>query len=139
MHTYFEVKTQYSKIGEDGNPKKVSESFLADAISCTDAELIVTKEVSPFSNGEFKIKNIRETTIAELFNRDLEGKWYACRLHALSIDEKGNEKKFPVLIYVKATEVKDAEAFVMLQLKKSVQEWVIVSVTETKIIDVFTK
>lgn len=139
MNTYFEVKTQYLKLGEDGEPKKVSEAYLADAISCTDAELIITKEVQPFSNGEFKVKNVRETTIAELFNRDLEGKWYACRLHALSIDEKGNEKKFPVLIYVKATEVKDAENFVMLQLKKSVQEWVIVSVTETRIVDVFTK
>ena len=91
MNTYFEVKTQYSKIGEDGEPKKVSESFLADAISCTDAELIVTKEVQPFSNGEFKIKNIRETTIAELFQRDVEGKWYACRLAMVVEADNGKE------------------------------------------------
>jgi len=139
MNTYFEVKTQYSKIGEDGNPKKVSESFLADAISCTDAELIVTKEVQPFSNGEFKIKNIRETTIAELFQRDVEGKWYACRLAMVVEADNGKEKRIPVLIYVRAVDVNDAEEFVMLQLKKSMADWVVVGVTETKIIDVFTK
>ena len=136
---YYEIKTQYNKLGEDGQPKKVTESFLVDALSCTEAEAIGITEVQPFSTDNFKVCNVRETKIAELFQRDVEGKWYACRLYALQIDEKGNEKKFPVLIYVKATEVKDAESFVMLQLKKSVQEWVIASVTETKIIDVFTK
>ena len=134
MNTYFEVKTQYEKIG-DG--KKVTEAYLADALSCTEAEAIITREIKPFSNGDFKVSNVRETKIAELFERNIDGKWYACRLNEISIDEKGNEKKFPVLIYVKAEDVKDAEAFVMLQLKKSMAEWVVVSVTETKIIDVF--
>ena len=130
MNTYFEVKTQYEKIG-DG--KKVTEAYLADALSCTEAEAIIAREIQPFSNGNFKVSNVRETKIAELFERNIDGKWYACRLNAISIDEK----KFPVLIYVKAADVKDAEAFVMLQLKKSMAEWVVVSVTETKIIDVF--
>ena len=134
MITYFEVKVSYVRLGEE---KKITESYLVDAISCTDAEAIITREIEPYSTGEFKTSNIRETKIAELFERNIDGKWYACRLNALSIDEKGNEKKFPVLIYVKAEDVKDAEAFVMLQLKKSVQEWVVASVTETKIIDVF--
>ena len=134
MNTYFEVKVSYERLVDK---KKVIEAYLADAMSCTEAEAIITREVQPFSNGNFKVSNVRETKITELFERNLDGKWYACRLIALSIDDKGNEKKFPVLIYVKAEDVKDAEAFVMLQLKKSMAEWVVVSVTETNIIDVF--
>ena len=130
MNTYFEVKVSYVRLIDK---KKVTEAYLADALSCTEAEAIITREIQPFSNGDFKVSNVRETKIAELFERNIDGKWYACRLNALSIDDK----KFPVLIYVKAADVKDAEAFVMLQLKKSMAEWVVVSVTETKIIDVF--
>jgi len=132
METYFEVRCRYEKIGDDGESKKVTETFLVNAISCTDAELKVTQEIQPFSNGEFKVVNIREMKIAELFERNVEGYWYACRL-AMIVEEK----RVPVLIYVKATDVKDSEAFVMLQLKQSMAEWVVVSVTETKVLDVF--
>ncbi len=132
METYFEVRCRYEKIGDDGESKKVTETFLANAINCTDAELKVTQEIQPFSNGEFKVVNIREMKIAELFERNVEGYWYACRL-AMIVEEK----RVPVLIYVKALDVKDAESFTMLQLKQSMAEWVVVSVTETKVLDVF--
>lgn len=132
METYFEVRCRYEKIGDDGESKKVTETYLTNAINCTDAELKVTQEIQPFSNGEFKVVNIREMKIAELFERNVEGYWYACRL-AMIVEEK----RVPVLIYVKALDVKDAESFTMLQLKQSMAEWVVVSVTETKVLDVF--
>ena len=136
---YYEIKTQYNKLGEDGQPKKVTESFLVDALSCTEAEAIGITEVQPFSTDSFKVCNIRETKIAELFQRDVEGKWYACRLAMVVEADNGKEKRIPVLIYVRAVDVNDAEEFVMLQLKKSMADWVVVGVTETRIIDVFTK
>jgi len=136
---YYEIKTQYNKLGEDGQPKKVTESFLVDALSCTEAEAIGITEVQPFSTDNFKVCNVRETKIAELFQRDVEGKWYACRLAIVVEADNGKEKRIPVLIYVRAVDVNDAEEFVMLQLKKSMADWVVVGVTETRIIDVFTK
>lgn len=137
MNTYFEVRTTYDKLGEDGDTKKVTEVYLADAVTCTEAELRITNEIQPYSNGEFNVVNVRQTKIAELFERNLEGHWYACRLAAVSMDDNGKEKRIPCLIYVKATEVKDAENFVMNELKKSMAEWVVVSITETKVVDVF--
>jgi hypothetical protein len=136
---YYEIKTQYNKLGEDGQPKKVTESFLVDALSCTEAEAIGITEVQPFSTDSFKVCNVRETKIAELFQRDVEGKWYACRLAMVVEADNGKEKRIPVLIYVRAVDVNDAEEFVMLQLKKSMADWVVVGVTETRIVDVFTK
>ena len=136
---YYEIKTQYNKLGEDGQPKKVTESLLVDALSCTEAEAIGITEVQPFSTDNFKVCNVRETKIAELFQRDVEGKWYACRLAIVVEADNGKEKRIPVLIYVRAVDVNDAEEFVMLQLKKSMADWVVVGVTETRIIDVFTK
>ena len=136
METYYQVSTVYERLDEEGNPNKVRESYLTDAISCSDAELKVTKEVQPFSNGEFKITNVHDTKIVELFKRDVEGFWYACRLAMIVTDDKGKDKRIPVLIYVKAENVKDAESFVVGELKKGMQTWVVVSITETKIVDV---
>lgn len=134
METFYEVRCRYEKIDDEGNPKKVTELYLSDAVSCMDAETIVTQEVQPFSNGEFNVTNVRKTNIAELFERNLEGLWYACRV-AMVVEEK----RVPVLIYVKAADVKDAESFVVGELKKGMAEWIVVSITETKVMDVFFK
>ena len=38
MKDWFEIKVKYSKNGEDGKEKKVSDVYLLDAISYTEAE-----------------------------------------------------------------------------------------------------
>ena len=47
MHTWFECKVRYEKTLENGMNKKVTEPYLVDALSFTEAEARIIEEVSP--------------------------------------------------------------------------------------------
>ena len=43
MNQFFETKIKYEKTQEDGTQKKVSESYLVDALSFTECESRITQ------------------------------------------------------------------------------------------------
>lgn len=45
MHNWFECKVSYEKIMEDGKQKKVTEPYLVDALSFTEAEARIIEEL----------------------------------------------------------------------------------------------
>jgi hypothetical protein len=51
MHKYFLVKVKFEKTAEDGKIVKVSELYLVDALSFTECEARITKEMQPFISG----------------------------------------------------------------------------------------
>lgn len=53
MHNWFECKIRYEKIAENGMNKKVTEPYLVDALSFTEAESRIIEEITPFISGEF--------------------------------------------------------------------------------------
>ena len=66
MNYWFECKVSYERQADSMGMKKVSESYLVDALSFTEAEERIIKEVSPFvSVGELEVVNIRRARIAE--------------------------------------------------------------------------
>lgn len=62
MHSFFEVRIRYEKMMENGQNKKVNEPYLVDALSFTEAEARITKEMTPFISGDFKVKAVKERT-----------------------------------------------------------------------------
>ena len=56
--TWFETKVRYDKTMEDGREKKVTEVFVVDALSFTEAETKITEELSAYTSGETFIKAI---------------------------------------------------------------------------------
>ena len=48
MHTWFECKIRYEKTMENGMNKKVTEPYLVDALSFTEAEARIIEEMTPF-------------------------------------------------------------------------------------------
>lgn len=64
MHTWFEGKIRYEKVAENGMNKKVTEPYLVDALSFTEAEARLIEEVTPFITGEFTVTDIKRPTIA---------------------------------------------------------------------------
>ncbi|MDR2823692.1 MAG: DUF4494 domain-containing protein, partial [Prevotellaceae bacterium] len=54
--SWFECKIKYDKNtgGEEG-VAKVSETYLVDAMSFTEAEERITKEMTPFISGDFEV------------------------------------------------------------------------------------
>lgn len=51
MHNWFETKISYEKEIEGGMMKKVTESYLVDALSFTETEARIIKEMTPFMSG----------------------------------------------------------------------------------------
>ena len=89
MHTWFECKIRYEKVMENGMNKKVTEPYLVDALSFTEAEARIIEEMTPFISGEFTISDIKRANYSELFPSDEESadRWFKCKLIFITLDE----------------------------------------------------
>ena len=67
MANWFECKVKYDKMMENGMQKKVNEPYLVDALSFTEAEARIIKEMTPFISGEFSVSAVKRANISELF------------------------------------------------------------------------
>jgi len=69
MHNWFECKIRYEKIAENGMNKKVTEPYLVDALSFTEAESRIIEEMTPFISGEFTVSDIKRANYSDPFRR----------------------------------------------------------------------
>lgn len=113
INNWFECKVRYDKTMENGMQKKVTEPYLVDALSFTEAEARIIEEITPFISGEFTVSNIKRANYSELFfsEDDDADKWFACKLEFVTIDERtGVEKKTKTNVLVQAADLRDAMA-----------------------------
>lgn len=109
MQTWFECKVKYVKIDEDGRERKVSENYLVDAVSFTDAETRIIKSMETMVRGEFHVDNIKKSNIVEIFPHDEGEWWYKAKIVLVTIDENaGKEKKINNYFLVAADDLKQA-------------------------------
>lgn len=135
---WFECKVTYEKILENGAPKKVTEPYLVDALSFTEAEARILEEMKPFISGEMTIADIKRARIAELFFNENGDRYYRAKVQFITLDEKsGAEKKTSVQMLAQASDIKDAIAGIEKGMKGTMADYVIASVSETMIMDVF--
>lgn len=140
MHNWFSVKIRYEKIAENGMQKKVTEPYLVDALSFTEAEARAIEEVSPFISGEFTVSDIKRTHYSQLFPSEEEAadKWYDCKLEFSTLDEKsGAEKKTKTTMLVQAADLCDAMKKLDDGMKGTMADYNAVCIKETGIMDVY--
>lgn len=136
----FEVKVKYDKMGDNGVIKRSSELYVVDAISFTEAEERIIKEVEPFISGEFEVDNIKKIRVVELIesNDANADKWYKARVGYITIDEKTEKEKVTVqLMLVQGASLPEALAELQKALDKGLGDCIIKSITETQILDVY--
>lgn len=141
MHTWFECKIRYEKVMENGMQKKVTEPYLVDALSFTEAEARIIEEMTPFISGEFTISDIKRANYSELFPSDdiEDDRWFKCKLIFITLDEKsGAEKKTSTQVLVQAADLRDAVKKLDEGMKGTMADYQIASVTETTIMDVYS-
>jgi len=140
MQNLFECKVKYEKIDEQsGAEKKVSETYLIDAVSFTEAESRIYKEMESMIRGEFLVTNIRKANYAEIFNKADGDQWYKSKVSFASIDEKsGKEKKVSNQILVLANDVKDAYEKIVAGMGGMTVDFDINAITESPILDFFS-
>ncbi len=137
---WFECKIAYEKVMEDGLQKKVSESYVVDALSFTEAEKRIMEEMSSYISGEFTIKDIKIAPYKEIFFSDdeLADRWYKAKLEFITIDEKTEKEKRSAVNYlVQAGTLKGAVGNIESVMGTTMIDYVIASVAETKLMDVF--
>ena len=88
--TWFTTKVKYQKTQEDGTEKVVSETYVVDALSFTEAESSIIDEMSVYVSGEFHVSGITKSAFGEIFFSDVDDddKWYKAKLQFITIDEK---------------------------------------------------
>ena len=138
MYTWFTCKMSFDRQGEDGLVKKVTEQFLVDALSFTEAEARIVKEVQPYVTGDLLVADIKRARISEMFYNEDGDKWYRCKINYLYVDEnKGVEKSCSQIIMVQASNFKNSFDTLIDRMKGTLGDYEIVSITETQILDVY--
>jgi len=138
MHNWFECKIKYEKTAEEGKIVKVNEAYLVDALTFSEAEERINKEMEPFISGEFSVSNIRRARINEMFFNENGDKWYRCKVFFITLDEeKGIEKKIATTMMVQANDVKEAWDGLNEGMKGSMADYQVAAITETTVMDVY--
>ncbi|GAB6010789.1 DUF4494 domain-containing protein [Viscerimonas tarda] len=138
MHNWFECKVSYDKTLENGMIKKVTEPYLVDALSFTEAEARTIEEIKPYISGEFTIADIKRAKLSELFFNENGDRYFKAKVHFITLDEKsGTEKKTAVQMLAQATTLKEALEVVEKGMEGTLADYSIASLTETALVDVF--
>lgn len=137
---YFEVKVQYLKMQEDGKEKKVTEQYVVEALSFTEAESRITEEMTPYISGEFDVVSEKIAPYSEIFLSDKsdDDKWFISKVAFITIDEKtAKEKKQTFRYLVQASTSELAMYYTKEMFSHSMSDYSIDSVQDTPTLEVF--
>ena len=138
--TWFETKIRYEKTMGNGMQKKGTEQYVVDSLSFTEAEETIINEMSSYISGEFEVTDIKKAPYGEIFFSDMEkdDRWYKAKLQFITLDEKSQkEKRTSVNYLVQAASLQGAVKHVDDFMSSSSSDYVIASLAETQIMDVF--
>ena len=157
----YECGVRFDKMMENGTVKKVTELYLVDALTFTEAEARITSEIAPYISGEFDIVTIKRTNYSEIvYDRfslnseadakyqkltqansqasDVADKWFKAKLNFITIEEKsGREKKTPCHYIINAGSINAAHDTLVSSMKGTMADYEIVTLDETRIMDVY--
>lgn len=139
MYSWFECKVRYDKTLDTGLIKTVTEPYMIDALSFTEAEARIIEEITPFISGEFSVSDIKRVKYSDTFFNESGDRYYKAKLYYITLDEKsGAEKKTAVNMLVQASELREAVDIIDEEMKKTMIDYSIAGLTETAVMDVFT-
>ena len=138
MNTWFECTAKYIKMDDTGHEKKASETYLLDAISFTEAESRIYKELQTMVSGEFTVSKIAKTRISEIIPSDDGDRWYKARVAFITVDEEsGKEKRIAQFVLVFSNSIKDAYDQIITAMQGMMADFEISGINESTILDVF--
>ncbi|MDO5017469.1 MAG: DUF4494 domain-containing protein [Porphyromonas sp.] len=135
--SWFDCKITYEKeVNQSGKMRKVSESYLVDAETFTDAEARMAEEMG--SRGSYIMDSVRKIRLYELFLDEKSERYYKSKVGFITLDEKaGVEKRKYVQMIVQADDIDEALQNIHKGMKDTLGDYEVVSITETAYMDVF--
>lgn len=137
---FFEVKIQYQKMQEDGKEKKVTEQYVVEAMSFTEAETRIAEEMLPYTDGDLDVVSEKIAPFNEIFisENSTDDKWFISKVAFITIDEKtAKEKKQTFRYLVQAATSEHALDYTKTMLNQCLSDYSIDSVQDTPTLDVF--
>ncbi len=156
---YYEAVVKYDRMGEKVTIERVTEQYLIYAVSITDAETTLIKDLEPFIKGFCEVTSIKLAKYTEYIpfnillstkilcvnvfevNADVSApekcKYFGVKVSFLSLDENtGKIKKTPTHYLVIAESLNNAERYTQFYIKGSMADYEINNIVETRIVDV---
>jgi len=136
--SWYKATINFIQQDEKGQTRKVSQQYLFDAVSYTDAEARAYAYCAEEPKAmEFKVSNIAKQAVNEVFFIENNSeKWFKAKVSYIVFDEKSQrEKKVPFNFILNAYDIKDAYDLLSQKLG-TVQDYFIESIISTGILDV---
>ena len=138
MRTWFLCKVKYAKENEEGLLKSISEQYLVDAVSFTEAEAILYDRLGSQIRGDFQVTSISKSNIVDVFYFEDADQWYKCKITYLIADgDNGKEKKVTQYMIVTAEDVRQAYDRIQESLSNMLVSFRVPDITESPIMEVF--
>ncbi|MEC7753232.1 MAG: DUF4494 domain-containing protein [Bacteroidota bacterium] len=138
MKTWFTCKVKYQKEDEHGRLKNVTEAYLADALSFTEAEARIYEEMGQRVMGEFAVTSIAKSKIVDVFEYKDADQFFQAKVSYMVADaDSGKEKKVTNIMLVTAHDVKMAYERIHESLNNMLVTFVVPEVKESPILEVF--
>ncbi|MBN3520157.1 DUF4494 domain-containing protein [Algoriphagus lutimaris] len=138
MRTWFLCKVKYAKENEEGLLKNISEQYLVDAVSFTEAEAIIYDRLGSQIRGDFQVTSLSKSNIVDVFFFEDADIWYKCKVSYLVSDgESGKEKKVTQYMIVTASDVKEAYDRIQESLSNMLVSFRVPDIVESPIVEVF--
>lgn len=138
MKIWFNCKVRYQKEEENGRLKNITEPYLVDAVSFTEAEARIYEELGSIIRGEFEVKSITKASIVDIFHYDDSDIWFACKVTYVVVDENsGKEKKIANQMLVTAANAKEAYARIHESLSTMLVPFEVPEVRQSPIVEIF--
>ena len=137
---FFEVKIQYHKMQEDGKEKKVTEQYVVEALSFTEAESRIIEEMTPYISGEFDVVSEKIAPYNEIFLSDKsdDDKWFISKVGFITIDERTAKEKKQTFRYLVQAETSElALDYTKEMLSHGMSDYCIDAVKDTQTLEVF--
>lgn len=109
-------------------------------MSHTESEARIIEEIKFYVSSEFTVAGIVPSNYSEVFFSDEEkaDRWFKCKLAFITLDEKsGIEKKTSSYVLVQASDLRDAVKKLDDGMRGSMADYLISSISETAIMDVY--
>jgi len=135
---WYECKVKYRKTNDAGVQKVITEPYLVDALSYTEAEKRINEEMATYISEEFKITSIKTANFSEIHPFENCDRWFKSKIALVAYDEEsGKERKTNIHILLQANDVKEAYDNTIEVMKNTMGDYTIPMISESSIMDVF--
>lgn len=130
MKKWYQTKVRYERKNEVEGVKKVTENYLIDALSFTEAEARVTEYLQPYIGNEFQVIGITIKGYECIYTSDCkdEDSWYSVKVKEEGIGD--------LLLLIESSSTSEAEKRVKEAMGGCVADYEIKKVEKTTIKDV---